>query len=302
MAEPEPDRAGPVGPPPAGRPRRARARKEVSPIRGADANWIAGPPTGCFAVPSFRLHAARCWVTSSCATDGKGGGPQTACRVRTLNEALRRWNARRQGLRPFGDADALITFLRDPKAGERSAKDAALAAVAMEATGGDQLAGTLLLWLVLPGLTRLRQRLGAWDAIPAEDLDAELVSGVWEAATEIHPGTSRVAARLVNRARWRALAAMRPAIDWEHRSEPLPAQVEDLSEGSGSSDGLLAAALAQGVISEDEAELLLSSRRTIVEIRDRLGLTVYGAQNRRRRAKARLRAWLAGTKADSSEI
>jgi hypothetical protein len=217
----------------------------------------------------------------------------------TLDEALRGWKERREGLRPFDDPETLIRFLRDSRVGQRRAKDAAIAAVCMEAASADQLAGTLLLWLLLPGLTRVRRRLGAWEALPSDELDAELVAGVWEAATEIGPETPRVAGRLVNRAQWRALAAMRQAIDWGNRSEPLPSQVEDRPAPSVPtsvwSEDVLAAALAEGVISEDEAELLLSSRRTIPEIRGRLGVTAYGAQNRRRRAKKRLLTWLAET-------
>lgn len=216
-----------------------------------------------------------------------------------LNEALRRWKARREELRSFGDAEGLIGFLRDSEAGGETLKDAALAAVSIEAAHGDKLAGTLLLWLILPGLARVRRRLGAWEALPPEDLDAELVAGVWEAATRIRPDTSRVAARLVNRARWRALAAMRRAIDWGNNSEPLPSEPEDLPPPSGPtpilSDRLLAAAVADGVISEDEAELLSSSRRTSREIRARMGITAYAAQNRRRRAKKRLLTWLVET-------
>ena len=185
-----------------------------------------------------------------------------------LDEALRRWKIRREGLLSFADAEALIGFLRDPDVEPRRAKDPVLAALCMEATGGDQNAATFVLWLMLPGLLRVRRRLTSWmNAIGREDLDAELLAGVWEAATAIGPTTANVAARLVNRARRRALSALRQALDWAGRLEPLPTEVE--------------------------AELFRASRRTIGEVRARLGVTAYGAQNRRRRAKRRLLAWLA---------
>jgi hypothetical protein len=81
-----------------------------------------------------------------------------------LDRALRRWQARREELRSFDDAEALIRFLRDPDLKPRRAKDPVLAALCMEATLGDQRAATLLLWLMLPGLLRVRRRLASWNA------------------------------------------------------------------------------------------------------------------------------------------
>lgn len=213
-----------------------------------------------------------------------------------LDAGLCRWKIRQQGLRSFADAEALIGFLRDPDVEPRRAKDPALAALCMEATGGDQNAATFVLWLMLPGLLRVRRRLAAWNALGREDLDAELIAGVWEAATAIGPATVSVAARLVNRARRRALSALRQALDWAGRSEPLSTEVgEDpgAEVAPGGLEDVLADAVRAGAISEEEAELFRASRRTIGEVRARLGVTAYGAQNRRRRAKRRLLAWLA---------
>ena len=144
-----------------------------------------------------------------------------------LDDALRRWKTRRDELRSYADAEALIGFLRDPDAEPRAAKDSALAAICVEATDGDQTAATLLLWLMLPGLLRVRQRLATWNALGRDDLDAELLAGVWEAATAVGPATTSVAARLVNRARRRALTAVRRAADWAGRSEPLSTEMEE---------------------------------------------------------------------------
>ncbi len=213
-----------------------------------------------------------------------------------LDAALRRWKIRQRGLLSFADAEALVGFLRDPDVEPRRAKDPALAALCMEATHGDQSAATLLLWLMLPGLLRVRRRLAAWNALGREDLDAELIAGVWEAATAIGPATASVAARLVNRARRRALSALRQAADWAGRSEPLSTEVGESSGpkvASGGLEDLLAEAVQAGAISEEEVELFRASRRTIGEVRARLGVTAYGAQNRRRRAKRRLLTWLA---------
>jgi DNA-directed RNA polymerase specialized sigma24 family protein len=212
-----------------------------------------------------------------------------------LDEALRRWKRTRDALRSFANVEALIGFLRDPGAEPRAAKDSALAAISVEATGGDQTAATLVLWLMLPGLLRVRQRLVSWNALGREDLDAELLAGVWEAATAVGPSSTSVAARLVNRARRRAITAARRAADWAGRSEPLSTEMAGPGPEPGSNrmEDILTEAERAGVISTDEAKLFRATHGTIGEVRGRMGITVYGAQNRRRRARQRLLAWLA---------
>ena len=211
-----------------------------------------------------------------------------------LDDALRRWKTRRDALRSFADVEPLIRFLRDPGAEPRATKDSALAAISVEATDGDQTAATLLMWLMLPGLLRVRQRLATWNALGRDDLDAELLAGVWEAATAVGPSSAGVAARLVNRARRRALTAVRRAADWAGRSEPLSTEMaEPEHEHSGGPEEVLSEAVRAGVISGEEAELFRATHGTIGKVRARMGVTVYGAQNRRRRARQRLLDWLA---------
>jgi hypothetical protein len=216
-------------------------------------------------------------------------------RTGMLGEALRRWQARWHGLRPFADAEALIDFFRDPDSAPPRAKDSALAALCVEATHGDQAASTLLLWLMLPGLLRVRQRLAAWRALGRDDLDAELIAGVWEAAGAVGPASTGVAARMVNRARRRGHAAVRRATDWAGRCEPLSTEVSDgaLVPGDVGIEGILRDAVQAGVISVGEAELICTTRETIGEVRERLGVTLYAAQMRRHRARRRLLDWLA---------
>lgn len=215
-----------------------------------------------------------------------------------LDDALRRWQARREELRPFPDANALIGFLRDPDVQPRRAKDSALAALCMEATHGDKSAETLLLWLMLPGLLRMRRRLASWNALDRDDLDAELLAGVWEAAAAIEPVTANAAARLLDRARRRAQAAIRQAADWAGRTERLTRDVEESTGAEARAsdvDGVLAEAVRAGAISAVEADLFRASRTTVRELRSRLGVTESAVRNRRRRAKRRLLAWLAST-------
>jgi hypothetical protein len=216
-------------------------------------------------------------------------------RAGTLDEALARWKTRGNALRSFTDAEALIGFLRDPDPSPRPAKDSALAAVCVEATHGDRAASTLLLWLILPGLLRVRQRLAVWNVIGREDLDAELAAGVWEAASAVGPATTGVGARMVNRARRRALGAVRRAVDWAGRSEPLSTELTDQDPvpGSVALEDVLSDAVRAGVISTADAELVCTTRETIGEVRERLGVKLNAAQMRRHRARRRLLDWLA---------
>jgi hypothetical protein len=212
----------------------------------------------------------------------------------TLTTAFRRWRKHREGLQSFDDAETLIAFLRDPQAESGRRKDAALAALCAEASSGDQRAAMLLLWLLLPGLMRVRHSLAGGDALGTPDLNAELVAGAWEAASKVRPQIQNVAARLVNGARWRALGAIREAVAWAGCSEPLGAEAE-LSEPGAEPDGLkdiLNEALSEGVISRAEVQLFLASRQTIREVGARLGVTLWGAQKRRQRARHRLLAWV----------
>jgi len=78
------------------------------------------------------------------------------------------------------------------------------------------------------------------------------------------------------------------------RSEPLSTEMaEPEHEHAGGPEEVLSEAVRAGVISSEEAELFRATHGTIGKVRARMGFTVYGAQNRRRRARQRLLDWLA---------
>lgn len=217
-----------------------------------------------------------------------------------LEHALPRWQTRHEELKGFDDPAGLIDFIRKPDVERRESKDDALVALCVEGIQGDDEATLLLMWLILPGLLLLRRRLMARDGLDGDDLDAELFAGVWEAATRVRPGSPYVAARLLDGARRRALAAIRREEDWTGRTELLIGEV-DGSETSGvdweGSHDVLAEAVGAGVISAVEAELLRASRAVIPKLRLRLGISASAARSRRLRAKRRLLAWLATSSA-----
>jgi hypothetical protein len=216
-----------------------------------------------------------------------------------LAVALQEWRARHRGLRRFGGLDDLIAACRD-EGGRWKAADAALSALCQEASSGDDRAGVFLVWLLLPGLLIARARLATCRVLSLEDLTSEMLAGLWEEATQVLPPARRVAARLVNSARWRALAAIREAIGWAGRREPLADDVADrplpIDQGTpGIEPDGLSEAVREGVLSQEEVELVLAHRRTIREISERLGITMHAAQMRRDRVRARLREWAGRT-------
>lgn len=214
---------------------------------------------------------------------------------RALPEAFTRWRSRQEGLQHFSDVEDFIAACRAGDGGSRRATDAALGSLCAEAQAGDESAAILLVWLILPGLLRVRAGLRLGRALAPEDLDAELVAGVWEAAARLDQSDRGVARRLVNAARWRVLAAMREAIDWTDSAQEIGTEPVDGS-GPGSwtpePGDILAGAVREGVLSPEDAEFVIATRQTIRQLGERLGLSLRGAQSRRHRARGRLRAWV----------
>ena len=212
-----------------------------------------------------------------------------------LDEALRRWRTRHEELRCFDHSDDLITFVRELNKDRREFKDRVLAALCAEGVRGDDDAALLLVWLMIPGLLLLRRRLAARGGLDGDDLDAELLAGVWESAARVRSETRYVAKRLLDSARRRALTAIRHEEAWIGRIEHLQGDIGESAEGADAGEPLevLSEALAAGVISRVEVELFRASRVAIPELRSRLGISESAARSRRLRAKRRLLDWLA---------
>lgn len=213
-----------------------------------------------------------------------------------LNKALGRWRTRHEELSAFDDPEGLIGFIRNPDRERHGSKDFVLAALCVEGIGGDDNASLLLVWLMVPGLLLLRRRLATHGGLNRDELDAELLAGVWESAARVRPATRYVAKRLLDGARRRAMAAIRREEDWTGRTEPLTAGMEGAAISGADSEGmhdLLAEGVGTGVISAVEAELLRASRAVIPTLRARLGISESAARSRRLRAKRRLLDWLA---------
>lgn len=197
------------------------------------------------------------------------------------------WWQQRHGLAGIADLESLIALCRDPAPDPR--KDAALAALCVQART-DQAAGVALCWLLLPGLWETVRELPA-DALDPGDLAAELLAGLWAAASAIDENACEVAARLVNGARWGAQRAIRKAIAWNARIVPGVAP-PDRPAYDDVDDDLLSRAVAQSIVSEDEIDMLLARRTEVAQLARRLGVSIAVLQARRTRARTRLTAWV----------
>jgi hypothetical protein len=212
-----------------------------------------------------------------------------------LDRAFARWRVRREGLAGFPDVGGLLAVCRDQESAAWEMKDAALSALCAEAARGDECAASLLLWLLLPGLILERARIDEAGVLGRDELDAELLAGIWEEVAKVNPGDRRVARRLLNEARWRALAALRETLDWTGRAEELAPELEEVYEPAPTGprpEEILTSAVREGALSAEDAELIMTTRRTIRRIGAKLGVSVPAAEQRRHRARARLREWL----------
>lgn len=198
----------------------------------------------------------------------------------------------------LGDAqtlDDLIQRCRGPVVGSRGQKDQIHVTLCLKACHEprDEMAGFLLCWLFLPGLSQLLRLFSARSNVDQEDVFAELLVGFWEAAARVKSDSRYVARYLLLGARRRAKRALRHAAlaastEVIHRDvDPVgQTSVEDLAD-----DGF-ARALDEGLVSPCQVDLILATRATIGEVAARYELSLSAAQQVRHRARQRLAEWL----------
>lgn len=213
-----------------------------------------------------------------------------------LVDALRRWRTRHEDLRSFAHPDELIGLARTGHDQRRESKDHILGVLCVEGVDGDDDAAVLLVWLMLPSLLLVRRRLAARSALDPDDLDAELLAGLWEAAARVQPGAPYVAKRLADGARHHAFAAILREENWTGRIAPLQGEIgesQTVSAADGEVGDVLAEAVAAGVISEVDVDLFRASRTATTRLWSYLGVSETAARSRRLRARRRLLDWLA---------
>lgn len=167
----------------------------------------------------------------------------------------------------------------------------------------------LLAGMLLPGLlATLAPACRRYPSLVVE-LQAEALGGFWTAAGRVTPGAGRVAARLTWAARRAAdafLARERKAqtVKEQARTDPAlrAASDEDRTHVEGHPDLVLAAAVADRVLSARDANLIAVTRLEGERLWDaaiRLGVSYAAVKKRRIRAETRLVVWIRSQQLDA---
>ena len=130
----------------------------------------------------------------------------------------------------------------------------------------------------------------------AADIEAEALAGLLEGIAKTEPSRNRLAARLIWLARNRAKALVAKELaevgrPGRHLTSEVPARPY------GHPDLVLVEAVAEGVIEAGDAALIGDTRlgsMSLAEAASRLGMATESVRHRRRRAEARVVAWLGG--------
>jgi len=192
---------------------------------------------------------------------------------------------------PLDELRALLLRRSTPFA----ARDAAVAELLRRARDDHDTWTVGLAGVLVPGLRRVAATLAEdYPGDPA-DIDAEVLAGLVAAIGRIDPAGSRLAAQLLRAAFNRAKRLRRAELWLASRSTPVEPASMAPPPLAGHPDLVLARAVAHGIISRDEAELIGLTRLEHVSVAQVAAANGYqpGTLARRReRAEARLVRWL----------
>ncbi|GAA1748537.1 hypothetical protein [Streptomonospora arabica] len=185
---------------------------------------------------------------------------------------------------------ALAAWL--PRAGA-DATDEVWRCLITRARSGESVWSVVAAGLALPGLYGARRRLCGGLADEVADLEAEMLSGLLAQMQSMDLGPGAVCGRLVYAAR-KAGQRYRYARE-QARHHQLPREVARpdavVSAGARGPVTVLAEAIARGILTRQEAELLARTHlegRRLAAVAQELGLSYATARRRRKRARAHL--------------
>jgi hypothetical protein len=215
------------------------------------------------------------------------------------------WRAAHGALAVFRDVESLVESASERGLDADSVIDKALRDLCIQAAMGaidgraDDDATCLLLALLLEPLDRRSKDPDIAGPLDAEDAQAELVAGVWEAIVSVTPECSGISKLLINSGRRRVRDAAKRELDYQLRRRRLRRSVAADSEPGIARypEQVIELALRGGVLNVFEAELIAATRLASTDLSDLaslLGLSERAAFVRRDRAEARLLAWLGG--------
>jgi hypothetical protein len=202
----------------------------------------------------------------------------------------------------FEDLEELISwYRREAEPADEAETTPVLTTLCKLAGGGDQDAALLLLWLLLPLLWWASSDPDYVSALTPDEIDAELVVGMWEAVVGVARQGSdspkkEIVSELLDAGRRRALAAAQQSRQWELHREELTELTPSPVAGSANAARLIEQARDNGVITDVEADLIVwtrLSRLPLAEAGAAQNLKADTARKRRNRAEARLLAWIA---------
>lgn len=209
---------------------------------------------------------------------------------------LEQWACDQPALRELRDFADLVETCAKSERTDFDRRDRVLAALCMIARK-DEAAKILVCHMMLSALLDVARELADQANLATDDLHAELLANFWDAVSRMNTGTSRVAQRLKNAAKFRTLRFLAHQGTLHRREEPTDrelaaaARIPRLPAGDAL-DGMIAEAISCHVLSVADADLVRAPKGQVVEAARRLGLSARNGRARRQKAKARLRSWI----------
>ncbi len=214
----------------------------------------------------------------------------------TFDRELARWRKSSHGLSDVESFDNLVGRLA-ASAPRSEARDGILAAICVLARR-DEVARTLTIGLMLPGLLEVvaHIRSGSWVLI--EEVHAEVLVNFWAAVRAIEPDTRNVAQRLINAARFRTYRWLAVESTWRRsfvlEPELLLAAAPFGRTAEETALALIFEAVDAGVLSEVDAAIVAHDGRSWEMVAARYGLSKRAGRKRRASARAALRPFVEG--------
>lgn len=222
-----------------------------------------------------------------------------------LPARFEKWRSAHEAVAVFRDVETLVDSASERGLDADGVIDQALRDLCIQSATGatdgraDDDATCLLLALLLEPLDRRSKDPDIAGPLDAEDAQAELAAGVWEAIISVTPRCSGISRLLINSGRRRVRDAAKRELDYQLQRRCLQHAAVDFVEPGTAHypEQVIELAVQDGVLTALEAELIAATRLAPAhpsELASLLGLSERAAFLRRDRAEARLLAWLAG--------
>ncbi|MCA1703693.1 MAG: hypothetical protein LC808_10710, partial [Actinobacteria bacterium] len=208
-----------------------------------------------------------------------------------LSARFEEWRSAHEALALFGGVETLVDGATKRELGADGVVDEALRALCIQAATGaadgcaDDDATCVLLALLLEPLGRRSKDPDIAGPLDAEDVQAELAAGVWEAIISVTPRCSGISKLLINAGRRRVRHAAKKELDYQLRLRRLRRAAPVAEPGTTRyPEQVIELAVHDGVLSTLEAELIAATRLTPAnpsDVASLLGLSERAAFLRR---------------------